>query len=83
VAGPLFTSMPQSWALQATWRKYYNTIRPHSKLSGRAPAEIAGQRGWGRAPDPVAIASTKSHQREDSPSDWIHSGEHVTTTTES
>ena len=27
-----------------------------------APAEIAGQRGWGHAPIPVAITSTISHQ---------------------
>ena len=40
----------------------YNTIRPHSKLGGLTPAEIAGQRGWGHAPSPVAITSTISHQ---------------------
>ena len=34
----------------------------HSKLGGRTPAEIAGQRGWGYAPKPVAITSTISHQ---------------------
>ena len=38
------------------------TVRPHSKLGGRTPAEIAGQRGWGHAPNPVAITSTISHQ---------------------
>ena len=30
-----------------SWRQDYNTIRPHSKLGGLPPAEIAGQRGWG------------------------------------
>ena len=43
-------------------RLHYNMVRPHSKLGGRTPAEIAGQRGWGHAPSPVAIRSTISHQ---------------------
>ena len=58
----LFTSMAQARAVLAAWRQDYNTIRPHSKLGGRTPAEIAGQRGWGHAPIPVAITSTISHQ---------------------
>ena len=58
----LFTSMAQVRAVLAAWRQDYNTIRPHSKLGGRTPAEIAGQRGWGHAPIPVAITSTISHQ---------------------
>jgi putative transposase len=59
----LFTSMPQARAVLTTWRQDYSTIRPHSKLGGRTPAEIAGQRGWGHAPNPVAIPSTISHRR--------------------
>jgi putative transposase len=58
----LFTSMAQARAVLATWRQDYNTVRPHSKLGGLTPAEIAGQRGWGHAPIPVAITSTISHQ---------------------
>jgi putative transposase len=58
----LFTSMAQTRAVLAAWRQDYNTIRPHSKLGGLTPAEIAGQRGWGHAPIPVAITSTISHQ---------------------
>jgi len=58
----LFTSMVQARAVLATWRQDYNTIRPHSKLGGLTPAEIAGQRGWGHAPIPVAITSIISHQ---------------------
>jgi putative transposase len=46
----------------AAWRQDYNTIRPYSKLGGRTPAQIAGQRVWGHAPKPVAIPSTISHQ---------------------
>ena len=49
----LFTSMAQAWAVLATWRQDFNTIRPHSKLGGLTPAEIAGQRGWGHAPSPL------------------------------
>jgi len=59
----LLTSMPQARAVLTTWRQDYSTIRPHSKLGGRTPAEIAGQRGWGHAPNPVAIPSTISHRR--------------------
>ena len=58
----VFTSMTQARAVLATWRQDYNTVRPHSKLGGLTPAEIAGQRGWGHAPIPVAITSTISHQ---------------------
>ncbi len=58
-----FTSMAQARAVLATWRQDYNTVRPHSKLGGLTPAEIAGQRGWGHAPIPVAITSTISHIR--------------------
>ena len=59
----LFTSMAQARTVLAAWRQDYNTVRPHSKLGGLTPAEIAGQRGWGHAPNPVAITSTISHQR--------------------
>ena len=58
----LFTSMAQARAVLVTWRQDYNTVRPHSQLGGRTPAEIAGQRGWGHAPNPVAIPPTISHQ---------------------
>ncbi|MFN7903299.1 MAG: integrase core domain-containing protein, partial [bacterium] len=58
----VFTSMTQARAVLATWRQNYNTVRPHSKLGGLTPAEIAGQLGWGHAPIPVAITSTISHQ---------------------
>jgi len=57
----LFTSKAQARAVLAAWRQDCNTIRPHSKLGGRTPVEIAGQRGWGHAPNPVGIPSTISH----------------------
>jgi NADH:ubiquinone oxidoreductase subunit 2 (subunit N) len=34
----------------AAWRHDYNTIRPHSKLGGKTPAEIADKHAWGHAP---------------------------------
>jgi transposase InsO family protein len=40
-----FTAMAQARAVLAPWRRDYNTTRPHSKLGGCTPAEIAGQRG--------------------------------------
>ena len=58
----LFTSMAQVRAVLAAWRQDYNTIRQHSKLGGRTPAEIAGQRGWGHAPIHIAITTTISHR---------------------
>ena len=48
----LFTSMAQARAVLAAWRQDDNTIRPHSKLGGRTPAEIAGQRALGACPHP-------------------------------
>jgi putative transposase len=58
----LFTSMAQARAVLAAWRQDHNTIRPHSKLGGLTPAEIAAQRGWGHTPISVAITSTINHQ---------------------
>ena len=58
----LFTSLVHARSILAAWKHDYNTVRSHSKLGGRTPAKIAGQRGWGHAPNPVAITSTSSHQ---------------------
>ena len=60
----LFTSLVQARAVLAAWRQDYNTVRQHSKLGGRTPAEIAGQRVWGHAPNPVAVTLTISRQRK-------------------
>jgi putative transposase len=47
----LFTPMVQARAVLATWRQDFNTVRPHSKLGGLTPADIA-----------VAVTSTISQQ---------------------
>ena len=58
----LFTSIPHARSVLAAWRQDYNTVRPHSKLGGRTPAEIAGERVWGYAPRHVAIPSNNHHE---------------------
>jgi putative transposase len=60
--GTLFTSLPHARFVLNAWRDDYNHVRPHSKLGGKTPAEIAGQRIWGHAPKHVAINSTKHHR---------------------
>ena len=39
----LFTSLAHDRAELADWQHDYNTVRPHSKLGGHPPAEIAKQ----------------------------------------
>jgi len=39
----LFTSLPHARAALAAWRNDYNTVRPHSRLGGKTPSEIAAQ----------------------------------------
>ena len=46
----LFTSLAHARFVLDTWRHDYNHVRPHSKLDGKTPAEIAGQRAWGSCP---------------------------------
>ena len=58
----LFTSLAHARFVLAARRHDYNTVRPHSKLGGKTPAEIAGQRVWGHAPRHVAITSTNHHE---------------------
>ena len=58
----LFASLPHARAVLSAWKEDYNTVRPHSSLGGRTPAEIAAQAGPGHAPDPLVIPSTTSHQ---------------------
>ncbi len=58
----LFTSLAHARFVLAAWRHDYNTVRPHSKLGGKTPAEIAGQRVWGHAPRHVGIPSNNHHE---------------------
>ncbi|MXO92596.1 IS3 family transposase [Erythrobacter arachoides] len=58
----LFTSLAHARFVLAAWQQDYNTVRPHSKLGGKTPAEIAGQRVWGHAPRHVAIPSNINHE---------------------
>ena len=58
----LFTSLAHARAVLAAWLQDYNTVRPHSQLGGRTPAQIAGQRGPGHPPHHVAIPSTLKHE---------------------
>ena len=58
----LFTSLAHARFVLAAWRHNYNTVRPHSKLGGKTPAEIAGQRVWGHAHRHVAIPSNNHHE---------------------
>ena len=59
----LFTSLAHARLVLAAWRLDCNTIRPHVKLGGRIPVEIAGERVWGHAPRHVAIPSKINHER--------------------
>jgi putative transposase len=58
----LFTSMRQARVELELWRQDYNMVRPHSKLGGKAPAEIARQAVPGHAPALLVIPSTINHE---------------------
>jgi len=60
----LFTSLAHARAELAEWQHDYNTVRPHSKLGGRTPAEIAKQALPGHAPAMLVIPSTISQTME-------------------
>ena len=60
--GELFYSLREAQILIEQWRAHYNTVRPHSSLGGKTPAEIAAKAYPGHAPDMLAIPPTASHQ---------------------
>ena len=60
----LFTSLAHARAELAEWQHDYNTVRPHSKLGGKTPAEIAKQALPGHAPAMLVIPSTISQTVE-------------------
>jgi putative transposase len=58
----LFTSIRHARVELAAWKEDYNTVRPHSSLGGRTPAEVAAIACPGHAPDRLVIPSTSSQQ---------------------
>lgn len=58
----LLTPLAHARFVLATWRHDYNSVRPHAKLGGKTPAEIACQRAWGHASRHVAILSNNHHE---------------------
>lgn len=58
----LFTSLAHARFVLDAWRHDYNLIRPHSRLVGKTPAEIAGQGVRGHAPEHLAIPSSNHHE---------------------
>ncbi len=58
----LFTSIAHAHVVLADWRTDHNTVRPHSKLGGRTPTQIAAQRWLGHAPASVANKANLEHQ---------------------
>lgn len=58
----LFASLGHARNVLSAWKEDYNTVRPHSSLGGKTPAEIAAKAGPGHAPDMLAILPTASHQ---------------------
>ncbi|MDG5487808.1 integrase core domain-containing protein [Sphingomonas sp. BGYR3] len=51
----------------AAWRHDYNTVRPHSKLGGKTPTEIAGHMSGGTPPATLASHQTIIIQERDPP----------------
>ena len=72
----LFTSLAHARAVLAAWRLDYNTVRPHSQLGGRNPAQIAGQRGPGLPRTTLASPQPSSTNPEDSTPEWQQDGKH-------
>jgi putative transposase len=65
----LFTSLPQARSILADWKHDYNTVRPHPKLGGRTPAEIAGLRVGGMPPTPLPSLQPSAIKAKDSTSE--------------
>jgi putative transposase len=64
-----FNSLAHARFVLAAWRHDYNTVRPHSKLGGKTPAEIAGQGVWGMPPDTLPSHQTTIKKEPDPTSD--------------
>jgi len=58
----LFTSTRHARIELAAWKKDYSSVRPHSSLGGKTPAEVAAKAYPGHPPDRLVIPSTTSQQ---------------------
>lgn len=66
----LFTSLAHARFVLAAWRHDYNHGRPHPKLGGLTPAEIASQPVWGMPPDRLPSHLPTIIKEQDSTPDW-------------
>lgn len=73
----LFTSLIHARAELAEWQNDHNMVRPHSKLGGHTPAEIAKQAVSGMPRHCLSSHQPSAKQWKDSTSEWLQSGEHV------
>ena len=74
----LFSSLAHARSILAAWKHDFNTVRPHSKLGGRTPAEIAGQSALGGMPPTLLPSHQPSAiKAKDSTSERYQSGVHV------
>ena len=74
----LFTSLAHARSILAAWKHDYNIVRPHSKLGGRTPAEIAGNGVGGMPPTPLPSHQPSAIKAKDFTSGRHQSGGHVT-----
>ena len=59
--GEIFYSLAEAKIVIEQWRKYYNTVRPHSSLGYRPPAPEAIS--WPASPDSLPVARPANNQR--------------------
>ena len=78
----LFTSLVHARSILAAWKHDYDTVRSHSKLGGRTPAKIAGQRGWGMPPTPLPSHQPAAIKAKDPTFERYQSGVHMITSIE-
>lgn len=65
----LFTSLAHARFVLDAWRHDYNNVRPHSKLGGKTPAEIAANVSAGMPPDTLPSHQTAIMKEPDSTSE--------------
>ena len=65
----LFTSLAHA-RFVAAWRHDAHRVRPHPKLGGKTPAEIACQHAWGMPSDMLPSHQTTIMKGRDSTPEW-------------